>query len=257
MRVFRWLSIILVALVLTAPRAGAQSNDFRGWSSFIVAGDWTDSRGKTIEAFDNARRDLAVAFERAGFDPDLMADYTLNPHHANAVTAGQARQGFETVAARGNAGCLVYITSHGSPAQGSRPGSIVFGPQNTLEPGQMRALLDRACAARPTVIVISACFSGGFIPALAEPHRMIVTAARLDRSSFGCGAGITYPHFDACILQSLETAADFIALANQARGCVADRERAEGLTPPSEPQIFIGGSMQLLLPTLQFERPPD
>ena len=144
-----------------------------------------------------------------------------------------------------------------SPARGTQPGNIVFGPQNHLEPAQMRAVLDHACGVRPTVIVISACFSGGFIPALAEPNRMIITAARADRSSFGCSADSTYPYFDGCMIQSLETASDFIALAGQARACVAERERAEGLTPPSEPQVFIGGSMQLLLPTLQFERPPD
>jgi hypothetical protein len=251
--------LLFLAVVVTTSLYGAEvrAGDFRGWASFIVAGDWTGGRGETIEAFDNARRDLARGFERAGFEPELIADYTLNPEREDAVTPGEAIQGFESMAARGTAGCLVYITSHGSPARGTQPGNIVFGPQNHLEPAQMRAVLDHACGVRPTVIVISACFSGGFIPALAEPNRMIITAARADRSSFGCSADSTYPYFDGCMIQSLETASDFIALAGQARACVAERERAEGLTPPSEPQVFIGGSMQLLLPTLQFERPPD
>ena len=254
LRLLLFLAVVVAAFQLGAD---ARAGDFRGWASFIVAGDWTGSRGEPIEAFDNARRDLAIAFERAGFERDLMADFTLNPGRGDAVTPGEAIQGFQSAAARGTAGCLIYITSHGSPARGSQPGNIVFGPQNHLEPGQMRALLDRACGTRPTVVVISACFSGGFIPALAEPNRMIITAARLDRSSFGCGAGITYPYFDDCVLQSMETATDFIALAHQARGCVAARERAEGLTPPSEPQVVIGATMQLLLPTLRFHRPPE
>ena len=256
MKGLRLLLFLAVVVATSLHGAEARAGDFRGWASFIVAGDWTGGRGETIEAFDNARRDLALAFERAGFEPELMADFTLNPERPDAVTPGEAIQGFETVAARGTAGCLIYITSHGSPARGTQPGNIVFGPQNHLEPAQMRAILDRTCGARPTVIVISACFSGGFIPALAEPNRIIITAARLDRSSFGCGAGITYPYFDDCILQSLETATDFIAMAHRARGCVAARERAERLTPPSEPQVVIGATMQLLAPTLRFERPP-
>jgi hypothetical protein len=38
------------------------------------------------------------------------------------------------------------------------------------------------------------------------------------------------------------------------RSCVKDREEAEGLTPASEPQVFIGADMQLLAPTLRFSR---
>ena len=256
MKGLRLLVFLAVVITTSLPGADARAGDFRGWASFIVAGAWTDGRGETIAAFDNAKRDLALAFEGAGFEPGLMADFTLNPEREDAVTPGEALQGFEAAAARGTAGCLVYITSHGSPARGTQPGNIVFGPQNHLEPAQMRGVLDRTCGARPTVIVISACFSGGFIPALAEPNRMIITAARLDRSSFGCGAGISYPYFDGCVLQALEAATDFIAMAHQARGCVAARERAEGLTPPSEPQVIIGATMQLLLPTLRFDRPP-
>jgi hypothetical protein len=38
------------------------------------------------------------------------------------------------------------------------------------------------------VFVISACYSGGFIDALKDKDTMVVTAARSDRASFGCGA---------------------------------------------------------------------
>lgn len=41
---------------------------------------------------------------------------------------------------------------------------------------------------RYKVIVISACYSGGFIDALKDDTTMIVTAARADRASFGCGS---------------------------------------------------------------------
>jgi len=81
---------------------------------------------------------------------------------------------------------------------------------------------------------------------------MVMTAARRDRSSFGCAADALYPYFDECVLDGLKTAPDFIALSRAATSCVAAREQAEGLSPASEPQTAIGANMQLLLPTLRF-----
>jgi hypothetical protein len=83
---------------------------------------------------------------------------------------------------------------------------------------------------------------------------MILTAARQDRSSFGCGESDKYPYFDACILQSAPTVDDFIALGVSARACVAARERAEGLTPPSEPQMAVGAGLSPVLPFYSFSQ---
>lgn len=244
------VAIIGIALCLIAavPAHAQRADPFRDWTSVIVAADWRDGRGVPIEAFDNARRDLAEAFARAGFDPERMVTHTLRPDRPEGVTAEAAMQAAQTMA-QGGAGCLVYFTSHGSPGQ------IVFGPTGRIEHDGMRSIITRWCGAKPTVVVISACYSGGFIPALSAPNRIVLTAARRDRSSFGCSVEATYPYFDECVLQSLPEASDFIALANLARGCVSQREKAEGLVPPSEPQTFIGAEMQLLAPTLRFRSP--
>lgn len=249
MGVLRCLGLLLCVLMLGAPKAWAQSGDFDGWSVVIIAGDWTDGRGQPIDAFDNALRDLTASFQRAGFDPELTAAYSLRPDRG--VSPQAAINGAAVMSQRGTAGCLIYVTSHGAP------GHIVFGPNARMEPGRMNGLISTWCGRRPTVVVVSACYSGGFMGALSRPNRMIITAARADRSSFGCSQDADYPYFDGCMIRSLETATDFIALAHLARRCVDARERAEGLEPPSEPQAFIGGTMQLLLPTLRFERPPD
>ena len=42
--------------------------------------------------------------------------------------------------------------------------------------------------AAPTIVIISACHAGSFIPALRAPNRIIIAAAAADRVSFGCGA---------------------------------------------------------------------
>ncbi|HST27237.1 MAG TPA: C13 family peptidase [Rudaea sp.] len=53
---------------------------------------------------------------------------------------------------------------------------------------------------RYKVIVISACYSGGFIDALKDDTTMVVTAARADRSSFGCGSDSDITDFGRAFL---------------------------------------------------------
>ncbi len=105
------------------------------------------------------------------------------------------------------------------------------------------------------VVVISACFSGVFVPALAKSNRMVLTAARPDRTSFGCGQDNKYPYFDDCFLSSMPQARDFGGLSGAVRECVRARETAERMTPPSEPQVFVGGELRPMLPLYAFEAP--
>jgi hypothetical protein len=104
-----------------------------------------------------------------------------------------------------------------------------------------------ACADVPSVIIVSACYSGVFIPALATDSRMIFTAARPDRPSFGCGADFTYTYFDQCVLEMFPNAQTFPELATEVQACVAAREELEGAAPPSEPQLYVGGRAASLL----------
>jgi len=236
----------------TSPVATSQPpSRFAGWASVIVAGDWR-GHGEPIQAFDNARRDLVAGFLKAGFSRADMYDATLRPDVAHPTTAREALEAIGATTARATKGCLIYFTSHGAPE------GMVFGPDREINPTMMAQLIRNWCPDRPTVLVVSACYSGIFVDGLAAPNRMIITAARRDRTSFGCGADATYPYFDGCVIESLPTASDFIALANSARACVKRREEAEDLTPGSEPQVSIGSTLQFLMPTLRFtpQAPP-
>ncbi|MDP3403871.1 MAG: C13 family peptidase [Brevundimonas sp.] len=252
----RWRVVLVVLLALMAGTASATaqsapSGRFDGWAAAIIAADWRDGADQPIEAFDNARRDLAAGFLAAGFDRATLVDYSLRPDRLPATPASAAVAGVAEVTARATRGCLLYFTAHGSPE------GMVFGPDRMLSPTAMASLVRGWCQDRPTVVIVSACYSGIFVDGLAGPNRMILTAARRDRSSFGCSAEATWPYFDGCVIQTLPTAGDFIALSQSVRACVAAREAAEGLSPASEPQVRIGASMQLLLPTLRFTRPPE
>ena len=242
--------LLIVAFVMVGSCSATAQSRLDGWAAAIIAADWRTSDGQPIQAFDNARRDLTAGFLAAGFRRENTIDLTLRPDVDDPVDVDEAIAAVSDVTARATDGCLLYFTSHGSPE------FMVFGPDAELDPTTMASLVRRWCGPRPTVVVISACFSGIFADGLEAPNRMIVTAARRDRTSFGCSEEATYPYFDGCMIESLPDATDFIALAQAARRCVSRREEAEGLTPPSQPQVRIGANMQMRLPTLRFAQAP-
>ncbi len=245
------------ALLLAAALAGrahaepsVEDVPLKDWAVGILAADWRDSEGAPIDAFENARRDLARAFAGVGFDPGNITHMSLRPreHGGFSLRSDEVFSAFEKQAAAAPAGCLFYFTSHGVPE------GIVLGGEGLLSPDQLNGLIGQWCGERPTVVVVSACYSGVFVPALAASNRLVMTAARPDRSSFGCGAGMLYPVFDNCVLDSLVDADDFVDLAKLTRQCVATRERQQRLWPPSEPQANIGAGVDDLFVFLNFDR---
>jgi hypothetical protein len=245
MRLLARLILIFAGLWL-AQAAPAAASPFSDWSAVVIAGDWHAHSGGPSEAFDNARRDVTAAFERAGFEPANLRQFSVRPErYKDALLTKSSPQAIYDALAdltrKASGGCLVYFSSHGAP-QG------VVVDQQFLPPGVLASMLDTTCGKRPTVVIISACFSGVFVPPLAGPERMVLTAARPDRSSFGCGEADRYPYFDQCVLESLPNAGDFAALGPAVQSCVSAREIKEGMRPPSEPQLFIGPALKPLLP---------
>jgi hypothetical protein len=227
------LGAALAVLMAAAPGPAPYAR----WAAVVIAGDDEAAHAAIhTEAFDNARRDVVAALERKGFAAANIAQFSAEPaRHPEAQPAELGRISHASVrlARQAPDGCLVYLTSHGSPA------GAVLGAGG-VTPAALARVVGQACGKRPTVAVVSACFSGVFVPALAGPDRLVLTAARRDRSSFGCGESDRYPFFDGCVLAALPTAPSFQAVAVRARRCVAARERAEGMSPPSEPQTFAG-----------------
>ena len=226
---------------------------FGDWAAVVVAGDFHGARGGPTEAFDNARRDVSTELRRLGFAPANLRQFSVRPdRYKDRPLKSDPRAIYETLSdlsGKAKSGCLVYFTSHGDPEG-------VLVDDKILTPGLLNRMLDATCGARPTVVIMSACYSGVFVPPLARENRMILTAARKDRTSFGCGEDDIYPYFDDCILKSSKAARDFIALASAAKTCVARREIAEGMKPPSEPQVWIGGELRPMLPFYAFPTGP-
>ena len=240
----RLFAVVFAAIVFALPARAA--SPFGDWAAVVVAGDWHAHDGSPSEIFDNARRDVSADLISLGFQPDNVAQFSVRPENyprqslmkSDGTTIGNTLWDLSN---RTNAGCLVYFSSHGSP-DGVVLGDDVYAPKTLAQ------AINNSCSDRPTVVIISACFSGVFVPALQAPNRMILTAARPDRTSFGCGQTDKYPYFDQCVLQSWPGMGDFPSLGRAVQACVAAREKKEHMVPPSEPQLLIGATAATSLP---------
>lgn len=247
-RVIRNAAGGIVALILLGGAGWfALSHHRHNWAVIVVAGDWHAEDGSATKAFDNARRDISAELRGIGFNDAYMMQFSARPdlddviHPMPSDSDGIARE-LALLTAETPEGCLLYFSTHGAP-QGIVLGNTLFSPDSLAN------IVDATCGKRPTIVIVSACYSGVFVPALKGDNRMVMTAARPDRSSFGCTQDARYPYFDTCVVQNLPAAHDFPALADRVKACVAKREQDTGASPPSEPQVSIGRTVAENLPT--------
>jgi hypothetical protein len=133
---------------------------------------------------------------------------------------------------------FLYLTSHGSEDHELYVNQPPL-PLDPLTPKRLRAALD-ASGIRWRVLVVSSCYSGGYVEALRDPHTLVLTAASADRSSFGCGAASRITYFGKAFLaQALNEHDDFIAAFEQARRSIRAWERKREIRA-SRPQIDQG-----------------
>ena len=170
---------------------------------------------------------------------------------ANTRTGGQATiagldASLRAAAAKmnGEVDILVLIlTSHGS-----REGLAVKAGsrEEVLSPHELAPMLERT-GIRRRVVIISACYSGVFVGALANPDTLVITAADSDHPSFGCEDEAKWTYFgDAFFNVALRTAKTFEDAFARARILVRIRELSHGFDP-SNPQIGGGANLRPLL----------
>ena len=146
---------------------------------------------------------------------------------------------------------MVYLTSHGSRDHRL---TVQFPPLelDSLTPDALKQMLDDA-GIKWRIIVVSACYSGGFIDPLKDEHTLIMTASAANRTSFGCGNGSDATYFgDALFQHSLRFEDSFVKAFQQARDRIAARENTEH-RKASDPQLYVGTEMAAKLPQLEAE----
>jgi len=144
---------------------------------------------------------------------------------------------------------FLYLTSHGSM---NHELAVEMWPLdlNYIRPVDIKTYLDDADI-RWRIILVSACYSGGFIKALQDEHSLILTAAASDKTSFGCANENEYTYFGEALFKNMENKPyQFVEHFVQAMEKIKQRELHENLIP-SEPQLFIGKLMKEKLKLLE------
>ncbi len=100
------------------------------------------------------------------------------------------------------------------------------------------------------VVVVSACFSGGYIDALKSPRAIVITAASARRMSFGCENGRDYTYFGAAFYRDSLTDGNYRAAFERAAVLVRKREKRKGFKH-SYPQIWVGEDISDRLPLVR------
>lgn len=132
---------------------------------------------------------------------------------------------------------VLFMTSHGN-----QDGSIAiqeqFRTRFALRPQYLREALDEA-GIKNRLIIVSSCFSGAFIPALANESTIVLTAAAYDRTSFGCQPERDWTFFgDAFINQAMRQNRALPDAFNTAKVLIESWEARDNVRPSLPGQSF-------------------
>jgi hypothetical protein len=145
------------------------------------------------------------------------------------ATVSNIAEALKTIAARMDRDediLFIFVTTHGS-----RSHELALRQNHmTLRdlPARELAALLKASGIRWKVIVVSACYSGGFIEPLKDDTTLVITAARHDRTSFGCADENDFTYFGrAFFKEALPAARSFQDAFSRADALVAEWERKD------------------------------
>ncbi|MFT5589875.1 MAG: hypothetical protein ACI9ZF_002054 [Bradyrhizobium sp.] len=126
---------------------------------------------------------------------------------------------------------FLFLTSHGTPTHELVLGQ--FGMDLPGLPARELALLLKQQQIRWKVVVVSACYAGGFIAPLMDEHTLVITAARHDRSSFGCTDDNDFTYFGrAFFKESLPKSSSFDDAFRQSSKLINSWELLDRKTAP-------------------------
>jgi len=234
----RWLGLLIVAVALVPITVFAAQD--AGERLFYIglalySEQWSEN--DVVELGDKLREDsryqvvpmIASNFRPRGGRFPIADDATI----LSFVRTAAAQAGPHDI-------IFVHVSTHGAPYELAR--RIGDGETTGLSSHELARML-APLADHPMIIVISACYSGSFIRDLRGPRRIILTAARADRSSFGCGAGNRHTLFGEAELNGFSVPDRSLRQIFAAiRRDVAAMERRQHF-PPSQPQVSVGAEV--------------
>ena len=149
---------------------------------------------------------------------------------------------------------FVHLTSHGS-----RDHHLVLSYKKQelkwLGVDDLEIILRRS-EVRHRFILISGCYSGGFIKKLSNEDTVVISASGSTVSSYGCGAASAITDFSkAFYVRALAQTRQLVDASRLAMQLVHEDETQRGISH-SYPQLSIGANMYEYLRTLAAETAP-
>jgi len=184
------------------------------------------------ERFGTAGRSIALASSQDALEEFPIASVT-NLSRALA-RVGERMNGDEDL-------LFLFLTAHGYRDHRL---SAVQPPLElaSLTPTALGRMLQDA-GIKWRVIVVSACYSGGFIEPLRDDNSVVITASSPERTSFGCEPGRDFTYFgEAYFRDALTRTRSFVQAFEMAKASVAKQEAAEKLEA-SLPQMWAGRAL--------------
>ncbi len=188
----------------------------------------------------------------ANFDGPAKAGILLSNHSTDVMQAPLATQRniaqiLEGIGRRTRANpddmVIVYLASHGGEDATLETALPRNQPTFAISARSMAEALDSA-GIRRRVIIISACFAGSWIPALANDDTIVIAAAAANRTSFGCAEDRDLTYFgEAFLTGPFSKGASLETSFEGAKMTVTQWEQAEKLLN-SLPQAYVGKNMQ-------------
>ncbi|MCA3644293.1 MAG: hypothetical protein IOC63_21045 [Methylobacterium sp.] len=237
------------ALSALEARKPGQPNIFvlglSGWGGQqVFAREITQSLAILDRRFGTSGRTIRLANNAADKD-----SYPL----ANVQNIAAAIRGLASRMDREQDVLLITMTSHGAQSGFALQNEGLV--QRLLHPEALRIMLDRA-GIRNRILLVSACYSGVFIPAFADEGTAVITASAADRTSFGCSDHRNWTYFGEAFFENgLRETGTLTEAFAMAEALVTKWETEQNL-PPSRPQIHIGQRLRQHLPFLIGGTPP-
>ena len=189
---------------------------------------------------------MAERFGTRGHAISLINNYqTVMQYPLASVTSLRlALMAMAKVMDKDNDILFLFLTSHGFSDHSV---ALEFSPLrlDPLNPEVLSRILDES-AIKWRVVVVSACYSGGFAGPLSNEQTIVITASAADRSSFGCGDQTDWTYFGKAFFdEALRDENDLAVAFRHASQSIARREREENIDEPSEPMISVGPAINL------------
>jgi hypothetical protein len=148
---------------------------------------------------------------------------------------------------------FLVISSHGAREPAISVSNSELPLNDMTDEDLAEALSDSGIKWR--VIIVSACYAGGFIDALKDARSIVITAAAADRTSFGCSNDRDLTYFgEAFFRDALPDARSLRDAFDKAKSAIAVRERREGVDA-SKPQAYFGPELEAKLAAMKDHAP--